>query len=357
MNAALRLLFVPALLALGGCHSLGPATVARDRSDYSSAITESWKRQTLLNIVKLRYVDPPIYIDVGQIVAGYQFELYGSVGRRIGLQGADSFADLGANGRYIDRPTITYTPMTGAKFIAGLITPLPPSSLFSAVQAGWPADAMLTVGLISINGLRNEHVSASARNEADPRFRRAVSLMAELQRSGAVSIRVVPKSAEHGGNATLLTFRAHDIDPALAERAAELRALLGLDPHATEFTLVTGYHAESPTHIAVQTRSIMHVTQILAVHVEIPDADVAEGRARPGSTVSKPDRGEGAGIGIRSSTTRPSVAYAAVRYRDRWFWIDDRDLASKHLFSLLMLLFTMTDTSGEGRAPLLTIST
>ena len=46
------------LLGLTGCTSLGPATIGRDRNDFAQAITDAAKRETLLNIVKLRYATP-----------------------------------------------------------------------------------------------------------------------------------------------------------------------------------------------------------------------------------------------------------------------------------------------------------
>ena len=47
---------------VAGCTHLGPTSIPVDRFDYSASIADSWKQQTLLNIVKLRYMDLPVFV-------------------------------------------------------------------------------------------------------------------------------------------------------------------------------------------------------------------------------------------------------------------------------------------------------
>lgn len=65
LGAALTSAFALALFA--GCTHLGPQTVAVNRFDYTTSIADSWKQQTLLNIVKVRYRDSWFWIDNGDL--------------------------------------------------------------------------------------------------------------------------------------------------------------------------------------------------------------------------------------------------------------------------------------------------
>ena len=62
------------LASQGGCRHYGPRSIATDRLPYNEAIASSWKEQTLLNIVKLRYMDTPFFLDVPQITSGYTLQ-------------------------------------------------------------------------------------------------------------------------------------------------------------------------------------------------------------------------------------------------------------------------------------------
>jgi hypothetical protein len=357
MNILSKILFsltlISGALGLNGCHSIGPMTVARDRFDYSTAITESWKRQTLLNIVKLRYLDPPIFVDVGQIVSGYSLATGASIGGTLASDAGANNLTLGGAATFTDRPTITYTPLTGSKFLRTMITPLPPDSLFSTIQAGWPADAIMLTGVASINGLKNQQASGAGVALADDKFLRVIQLMRKIQLSDAVGVRILRDTNKN--ESTLISFRSRDISPETLADIRELHELLQLAPDAQEFKLVFGSTPSNDHELAVVTRSLMHIMNNMASQVDVPTNDVVEGRTNPGWNELATATEQRRLIHIHCSPTEPADAFVAVPYRNRWFWIDDRDLKSKRILSFMMLLFTLGDNSEPAVLPVLTI--
>src|SRR4029453_12539264 len=117
----------------------------------------------LLNLVKLRYGDTPVFLDVGQIVSGYTmqgtFSALGSVLSTSGVVAGvpTSSGTLGSRGQYTDRPTIPYPPLSGERFARSLMTPIPPAALLSMIQAGNPVDLVLRLAVHVVNGIYNRY--------------------------------------------------------------------------------------------------------------------------------------------------------------------------------------------------------
>src|SRR5215469_17786904 len=137
-------IFVVASCSTGCLHParIGPQSVPRDRAAYSSSLSDSWKEETLLNIVKVRYLDLPVFVDVGNVVASYTLAQNATAAGTI-MPGGGSNAVLSGSVALSNTPTITYTPLTGSAYIKGLMTPLSPELLFTAIQNGLPADSAL----------------------------------------------------------------------------------------------------------------------------------------------------------------------------------------------------------------------
>ena len=55
----------------------------RDRTDYSGSMASSWKEQMLLNIVKFRYFDPPVFLDVSSVVSTQELQTQADASARI----------------------------------------------------------------------------------------------------------------------------------------------------------------------------------------------------------------------------------------------------------------------------------
>jgi hypothetical protein len=348
-----------ALLALGfaACHSIGPATVPRDRIDYLASLGDSWKQQTLLNIVQLRYGDVPIFLEVTQVIAGYQLQTSVAGGFNAGNATAGLVGPFVVSGSaaatdtYTDRPTVIYAPLTGVDFLKQLMTPIPPTAVMFLLQSGYNARLSLGITLDSINGVRNESRRAM-RGAADPRFTRLVQLMTELQQSGGVETRIVKKP---DGEASLLIFNPSR-DPEIEARRSEIRDILGLGRGVQEMRVRYGGYAGKNDEVAMMTRSMLQIMLELAVSVQVPESDVSGGRAAPGVVDTQPAAAPGQPlVTILSGDSAPKDAYVAVEYHGRWFWISDTDIQSKTSFGFVMLLYSISGTGIRSGAPVVTV--
>jgi hypothetical protein len=354
----LRKLAAAALaLTVSACGSIGPATVVRDRSDYGTSIGNSWKEQTLLNIVKLRYADMPIFLEVAQVIAGYQLQstVGGSfLGANFNAALIGPFAASGtatAAGTYTDRPTVVYSPLTGVDFLRRLMTPIPPSSVMFVLQAGYSAARTMPIMLDSINGLSNG--SNRAQRPADPGFTRLVTLVSEAQRADTIAIRI--GNLKEGQASSVIVFPPRQ-DPAAVARRQEIMKLLRLRPDLQEVKVYYGPYAGKDDEIDMKTRSMLEIMLEFAAAVPVPEADVAEGKAAPGAVNTRPQAPwSGPPMRVLVGAAAPQDAYVAVPYDHRWYWIADTDIQSKSTFGVLMLLFSISEAGVKGAAPIVTI--
>jgi len=352
MKAAIGVVCTCALL-LAGCTGIGPTTIVRDRFDYVTTISDSAKRQMLLNLLKVRYADAPVFMDVASVISSYSIESDVSLGAQYAVPGrGDTFGSLGASGRYSDRPTITYQPLAGDKFARSMMAPIPVTGILYLIESGYPADLVLRICVNTINGLENAYGGPGNPRPGSPKFLELMTALREAQATGGTGFRL--KSGKDGQ--IVVMFIGSSSEEAAAARRA-IRALLGLNATEREFSVVYGPFAASDTEIAILTRSIFQVMIDFASYVDVPAADLAEGRVYDPQRTAEQARTFPSLIDIRHGPAAPDDAYAAVRYRNQSFWIDDRDVPSKRMFSFIMFVFALVEPGSKDAPPVLTIPT
>ena len=339
------------LLASAGCRSVGPGTVKRDRLHYTTAITNSWKEQLLLNIVKSRYGDAPAFLDIVSVVSGYSLETGVSLGGQFSpetLRG-DTFVSGGLSGKFTDRPTISYAPMTGEHFVRSLMAPVPLEALMSVIQGGVPADFILGLTMQSIAGHSNHGMYAGHFQEADAAFVTLLQLMRALRQARALDTDVIKQ-----GERVEVWLQFHPTAPSTTVAAGEvarLKALLGVPAEQNRVRVVVGTLAPEAGVVAMRTRSLMQILQTLGAGVQIPEDATATGSAFPVHPSHVPG-----GFTVHSGQEKPDQAFAAVPYDGLWFWIERRDLPSKTTLAAVTILFNFL-AGGSKVSPVLTIPT
>ena len=167
MGAVLTLI---ALVHMEGCSSLGPRTLQRSHINYNKAVQKAQMEEDLLNIVRLRYYDMPVFLNVSSISAQPSFSV--GTGGEFGLVEGNSSANITPDINYTDRPTITFVPSRDPEIFARQI-PLDTFVRLAASQARF--DILLRVAVANLNGIRNHF------NIASPEFDRLAAKFMELK--------------------------------------------------------------------------------------------------------------------------------------------------------------------------------
>jgi len=325
-----------------------------DRFDYGAAIASSTNEQMLLNLVRLRYNETPVFLDVSTVISQYQFDARAQAGAEVGFSGSagppgDSIATTEIGAGWSEKPTITYAPRSGPKFIRSLLTPLSPLAVIGLVQGGWPVEDVVWGVVRSINGVAPR---SAVTDQWDPDFRRTLHALAQVQRGRALGV----VSDAEARSAPTLKLRAARGDEKTAQAIDTLRQLWGLNPRTDEYRLVLGVVPRNPEEIAMLTSSMLDLMRDIAALIEVPAEHVARGESEP--TVRLPAEapyGGRAPIRIQLHRDRPTDAFVAVRKDDWWYSIARNDLRSKRVLLLLNVLFQLAESGELPAGPVITV--
>ena len=363
---ALASLGLTALLA--GCATgLGPKAIHSERPSYNEQIVRSGDEQMLLNLVRIRYNDTPLFLELGSVVTSYGYDAAFNASGQANVQNgpASGQANLGTGFSYSEHPTITYSPLAGDLFAERLLSPIPLDSLTLFSQSGWSVERLMLVAVQRFNDLFNAPTATGPTPALKPAYEPFLEFterFRKLQQAGLIGLNWERKGHETnapGRDPHFWIRMPADATSPLAADVLAVRRALDLDNGRTDFALSAFPYNRPPNEVGIRCRSLMGILYFLSTAVEPPAPHIQAGLV----TTTKDEHGQpfnwsnltGKVMTVHSQKDHPSNAAVAVRHRGWWFYIADNDQNSKITFSLLNTLFQLQATTGTGKSPLLTL--
>jgi len=402
-----RLLHVIVLLTgwagVSGC--VGPKAIRYTRIRYNEVVRDTNDEQLLLNIVRLRYADSPVFIDLPNITS--QFEMagrgsyFGGYGNQYRGRSNLGYGELSLR----DTPTLSYHPREGREIAKSLLTPLS-ADLFIVVNAGADIEQLLLLAVNDINDVLNTRGATLLTPkvpEDNTEFVRGIRLLESLRQRDGTELAVeldeesnassdpIAKSSVQGrdlvnalkdgyvyrargdGQMTLLkrerelTLRirpAYVHSPEMEEAARIFRLIPGQSKYLMKSELTEEANREPPSPLGNDTiflnmRSVLQIMTFLSKGVCVPEVHVQSGVApvTPGPDGMPFDwtRVTAGNFIVHAQKHRPHDAEVAVKYRGYWFYIATNDVKSRAALAFLEMLFALQESDGRNVGPLLTL--
>jgi hypothetical protein len=400
-------------LAAGGC-AFGPYTLERSHGRYNEAVRLVDEEQLLRNLVHMRYNEIPLNLNVSSIAA--QYELSGGAEARPFFLAPNpsgsrfrTFTSVlpDVNVAGANRPTLTLIPADNGAATEKFLTPITADTLVLLHQTSWPVATVLRLWVERVNGVPNAASASGPQQDRIPdfvRFRRVVELIQSAQDLGLCVVRPEEHLVEVGGplppSAVVaaaavdaakngLEYRPRpdgtswslvrkerrlvlEVNPLAIGHPIleEIAGLLNLESGRPRYEIVVApgivldpLQAPSPPSEEVQVglRSTLQVYFYLANGVEVPGEHLAAGLVRlPAGPDGRPFDGRAVTQGLFTvhacrGHRPPPTAFVAVKYRDYWYYIDDRDQQSKATFALVLSLSRLDFARQQPGGPFLTL--
>lgn len=385
-----------------GC--VGPQAISYTRLRYNEVYRNTNDEQLLLNIVRLRYADSPVFIDLPNITS--QFEMAGRGGYTNGLDGSGpGRSNLGVGELSLrDSPTLSYHPRGGNEIAKALLTPLT-AELPRVIQAGANLEQLFLLAVNDINDVQNAprstYMTPTVGGDNED-FRYAVGLLASLRNRSAIELSFkTTEEPETVESIEVSEIKAGDLIAAAKDKLVfhpqadkrlklsrkEKVLVLQIRPDFVEshemqelwrvFNLIPKQSfykmkaeqadEETPDHngvppgdtIYLNMRSILQIMTFLSKGVRVPEEHVLCGIA---PTTPGPDgvafdwtpTTEGV-FCVQVQRRRPRNTECAVKYRGYWFYINLNDVNSRASLATLEILFALQESEGTPQVPQLTL--
>jgi hypothetical protein len=405
--SGLGTLFV--VLLLSSCKSIGPKVVLKSHIDYNKAVEQVIQEELLLNIVRRRYYEAPQFVTISNINATMSI----SAGASGGVSTSSGGSSAGANVGYSNTPTITFTPRQGNEILGPLTTRMSVLTIAKMAQAGYRFDFLLALMAEGLTDVRGPEAGVGTDFRAgDPEFIEVIQSVGRLMDKGQLKVGTfswndpysditipreeitvdnqltaialgsgVGRFRSYDGGENYYFTDWHDYPAMWIDQEARTSSdgkliieTLNLQPtplkrvwtfarsRTIEGTDLENVPDDPRPELRMQLRTFYSVLNLLAYGIKLPPGHEEEGRAFTKTLYDKAVS-EGRAVDLSdkfvvhsSKGKRPENAFVAVKHRDTWFYVDDRDKSSKRFFNAVYDLFNMEIApSGGGGSPILTV--
>jgi hypothetical protein len=354
----LRFILILILFSLlPGCARLSPDLIQSGGNHYNIAMQQTQDEQMLLNLVRLKYRDTPLFLEIASVSSQFKLATGASVNASFSEDPILNNASIGSSINFTEQPTVTYLPLQGDEIAQRMLSPISLDNILLLINSGWNISRVFRLTVQQLNQFSNAPSASGPTPASAPEFKdfkELSNLMRQLQSQRLIHIGY---SEINGKSAPVLVISEHDSGNHLIK---QFRNLLGLDDSLSIYPIRIANNGQRDSQaLNISTRSLMGMMYYLSHSVNVPAKDYHDGivtstKSPDGAQFTWEDVTENV-FKVNFSSEKPNTYSSMTYYRDKWFYLEDNDLDSKSTFSLLAQLFSLQAGKATGTAPVLTL--